>query len=205
MEREGGEKWRVSLVKRKKKKKKVRRRVDAANLFIGARAGSTALIRGASAITILNIHNYYQRREEVLAAPERTTWLVPVEIKWQRSFANARKCIIFIGFVSSRIVGVPRRSFLHTVPSAFVPTPIDALRNVAHARTSRRYDAREKGGWSSACERQLRSTSLLKGVWQIRWGNTDGSLVFCPPFLLFSLLSSFSFSFFSFSFCFIFP
>ena len=61
---------------------------------------------------------------------------------------------------------------------------------------------RERGGWSSACERQLRSTSLLKGVWQIRWGNTDGSLVFCPSFLLFSLLSFFFSSFFSLSFWF---
>lgn len=58
-------------------------------------------------------------------------------------------------------------------------------------------EGREKGGWSGACERtrQLRSTSRLKGVWQIRWWNTDGSLVFSLSFIFF--LSLF-FSFFCF-------
>lgn len=86
---------------------------------------------------------------------------------------------------------------LHTVPSTLVPRVCMYPRAYPTPRCetshthARRVDRREKGGWSSACERQLRSTSLLKGVWQIRWGNTDGSLVFCPSFLLFSLLSFF--------------
>lgn len=86
---------------------------------------------------------------------------------------------------------------LHTVPSTLVPRACMYPRAYPTPRCetshthARRVDRREKGGWSSACERQLRSTSLLKGVWQIRWGNTDGSLVFCPSFLLFSLLSFF--------------
>lgn len=58
-------------------------------------------------------------------------------------------------------------------------------------------EGREKGGWSGACERtrQLRSTSRLKGVWQIRWWNTDGSPVFSLSFIFFL---SFFFSFFCF-------
>lgn len=54
-------------------------------------------------------------------------------------------------------------------------------------------EGREKGGWSGACERtrQLRSTSRLKGVWQIRWWNTDGSLVFSLSFIFFLSLFSF--------------
>lgn len=56
-------------------------------------------------------------------------------------------------------------------------------------------EGREKGGWSGACERtrQLRSTSRLKGVWQIRWWNTDGSLVFFALLHFLSLSLSFLF------------